>query len=100
MLCCFHTKGEDFSYLYSCLLAYSAEVITINTGVMDSSADFSIDFDSKLVAEYSGVPLEIIRGSNDRGKAVELMGKGAAMIISELILKNQIKLQIKKIYPN
>jgi uncharacterized protein (UPF0261 family) len=35
--------------------------------------------------------LDIIRGSNDRGKAVELMGKGAATIISELVLKNQIK---------
>jgi uncharacterized protein (UPF0261 family) len=91
MLGCFDTKGEDFSYLYSCLLAYGAELITINTGVMDSSVDFPIDFDSKFVAESSGVPLDIIRGSNDRGKAVELMGKGAATIISELVLKNQIK---------
>jgi uncharacterized protein (UPF0261 family) len=40
MLGCFDTKGEDFSYLYSCLLAYGAKVITINTGVMDSSVGY------------------------------------------------------------
>jgi len=58
---------------------------------MESAVDFPIDFDSTLVADRSGVRLNAIRRSNDRGKAVELMGKGAAKVISELARKNQIK---------
>ncbi len=91
MLGCFDTKGEDFSYLLKCLEAKKQQVITINTGVMETQVGFSIDFDSKQVAGASGTSLQSIRQSNDRGKAVELMGKGAAEIIAGLISKNMVK---------
>lgn len=91
MLGCFDTKGEDFSYLLKCLKTKEQEVITINTGVMETIADFSIDFDNEEVAASSGMSLQSIRQAGDRGKAVELMGQGAAAIIAALISKDQIK---------
>ncbi len=91
MLGCFDTKGEDFSYLLKYLEAKKQQVITINTGVMETQVGFSIDFDSKQVAAASGTSLQSIRKSNDRGKAVELMGKGAAEIIADLISKKKVK---------
>ncbi|MCK0191409.1 Tm-1-like ATP-binding domain-containing protein [Arenibacter sp. F20364] len=91
MLGCFDTKGEDFSYLLKSLRALGQQVITINTGVMDTSVDFPIDVDQDAVAAASGAVLETIRKSNDRGRAVELMGKGAAAILAELASKDRIK---------
>ncbi|ASO07218.1 transcriptional regulator [Arenibacter algicola] len=91
MLGCFDTKGEDFSYLLKSLGALGQQVITINTGVMETSVDFPIDVDQDAVAAASGAVLETIRKSNDRGRAVELMGKGAAAILAELASKDRIK---------
>jgi uncharacterized protein (UPF0261 family) len=91
MLGCFDTKGEDFSYLYENILAVGQKVITINTGVMESSVNFKIDYNADLVARKAGATLQEIRNSEDRGKAVEFMGNGAAVIISQLVLENKIK---------
>ncbi|SHG18937.1 Uncharacterized protein, UPF0261 family, partial [Arenibacter palladensis] len=84
------TKGEDFSYLLKSLKALGQQVITINTGVMETSVDFPIDVDQDAVAKASGTSLEAIRKSNDRGRAVELMGKGAASILADLVVKDKI----------
>ncbi len=91
MLGCFDTKGEDFSYLLQCLKKLGEEIITINTGVMECTVDFKIDFEADQVAEAAGTSISNIRESGDRGKAVELMGQGAASIIALLISKNLIK---------
>ena len=91
MLGCFDTKGEDFSYLLRRLRAQGQQVITINTGVMATSVDFPIDVDQDAVARASGTSLEAIRASGDRGKAVELMGLGAAKILADLVAKDRIK---------
>jgi uncharacterized protein (UPF0261 family) len=91
MVGCFDTKGEDFSYLHKCLVDQGQGVISINTGVMDSRADFSIDFNADTVAKFAGTNLKKIKDSGDRGKAVELMGRGAAKIIATLVSENKIK---------
>jgi uncharacterized protein (UPF0261 family) len=91
MLGCFDTKGEDFSYLFQCLKGKEQQIIAINTGVMETAVEFKIDFDNEAVAAASGTTLEAIRHSGDRGKAVELMGKGAAAILSELTSEKRIK---------
>src|SRR5690606_27273646 len=91
MIGCFDTKGEDFSYLFECIRAMGEEVISIDTGVMESSVDFPVDFDNKEVADRSGYSLASIRRANDRGKAVELMGRGAANVISQLVSEGRIK---------
>lgn len=91
MLGCFDTKGEDFSYLLKNLKAQGQQLITINTGVMETSVDFRIDMDQDAVAAAAGSDLETIQKSNDRGRAVELMGKGAAAILADLASKDKIK---------
>ncbi len=90
MLGCFDTKGEDFNYLYECLKGFGEEVITINTGVMETSVNFPIDYGNEIVAENSGTSLATIRTSNDRGMAVELMGQGAAKVIRGLVENNRV----------
>ena len=91
MIGCFDTKGEDFTYLYNCIKVHEKNVICINTGVMDSTAKFPIDFDNEKVAIEAGTSLTSIRESGDRGKAVEFMGKGAAEILYQLVSKEQVK---------
>lgn len=91
MLGCFDTKGEDFSYLYQCLIGMGQALITINTGVMETAVDFKIDIDNLSVAAASGTTLETIRKSGDRGQAVEYMGKGAAVLLGQLAAQNKIK---------
>jgi len=91
VLGCFDTKGEDFTYLLQCLEVQQHSIITINTGVMETSVRFPIDVDNESVAAASGSSLEAIRESGDRGKAVELMGLGCAKILADLVSKDRIK---------
>lgn len=58
---------------------------------MQDCVDFKKDFDNDLVAEASGTSLQSIRDLENRGRAVELMGKGAAKIMSDLVAANRIK---------
>lgn len=91
ILGCFDTKGEDFSYLLECIRAKGQPVISINTGVMESTASFNIDFDNTLVAEAAGTSIQSIIKAGDRGRAVDLMGQGAAKILATLVSENKIK---------
>ena len=84
MLGCFDTKGEIFSFLRDCLLAQGAEVITVNVGVMGSTTLFPIDVEASKVSEAGGGNLEDIRSKNDRGYAMEIMGRGSAEILADL----------------
>lgn len=91
MIGCFDTKGEVFSFLLKNLFKHNQSVISINTGVMETSCDFKIDYNSEDVAAKAGADLLAIRNSNDRGEAVRLMGNGAAAIIAELVKQNKVK---------
>ncbi len=84
MLGCFDTKGEIFAFLRDCLLAQEAEVIAVNVGVMGTTRLFPIDVEATKVCEIAGENLEAIRSKNDRGHAMEIMGRGAAKIFDDL----------------
>jgi uncharacterized protein (UPF0261 family) len=90
MLGCFDTKAEDFGYLHNHLLKQGLKVISINTGVMDTSCSFQIDFEADEVAKASGSTLSELRNSGDRSLAVEKMGIGCANIISKLLLEGKV----------
>lgn len=90
MIGCFDTKGEDFSYLHSCLKETGVEVLTLNTGIFESPTNFKIDFDSADVAEASGSNILELRKSADRGKAIETMGNGAAKIVATLSSQGKV----------
>ncbi|UZD21413.1 Tm-1-like ATP-binding domain-containing protein [Algoriphagus halophytocola] len=84
MLGCFDTKGEIFAFLRKCLLAQGAEVIAVNVGVMGSTALFPIEVEANEVCVIAGGNLEAIRSKNDRGNAMEAMGRGAAKVLANL----------------
>ncbi|NIJ54369.1 Tm-1-like ATP-binding domain-containing protein [Dyadobacter arcticus] len=91
ILGCFDTKGEIFSYLRTCILAKSERVITMNTGVLGTTDLFHIDFESDVVAYEGGGNIASLGEARDRGKAIDIMGKGAARIISKLVANGEIK---------
>lgn len=91
MLGCFDTKGEIFSYLRDCILAKGERIIALNTGVMGTTDRFHIDFESDAVALAGGLTITDLRTKKDRGLAIDVMGKGAAKIVSKLVADDQVK---------
>lgn len=94
MLGCFDTKGEVFSYLRQCLLAQGEQVIAINTGVMGTTELFPVDFEADRVALEAGFTITSLRKEADRGHAVDVMGKGAALLIARLVAERRVKAAI------
>ena len=84
MLGCFDTKGEIFAFLQDCLSEQGAEVIAVNVGVMGSTALFPVDVEANAVCEALGENLQDIRSKNNRGIAMEIMGRGAAIVLKEM----------------
>lgn len=91
---CFDTKGAAFSFLRNCLLARGESVLTINTGVMDTTVDFPIDYTAERVAEAANRSLTDLRTSRDRGRAIDSMGAGAANIVGQLVRSGRVKAAI------
>src|SRR3712207_3719724 len=94
MLGCFDTKGEVFSFLRKCLLAQGEQVVAINTGVMGTTHHFPVDIESDQVALAAGYTINDIRKKADRGYAVEIMGKGAAKMVAQLVAAGKVKAAI------
>ena len=95
MLGCFDTKGEVFSYLRDCLLAEGERVVTMNTGILGTTDLFPVDIEANMVAEEGGQTLTLLQQANDRGHAVDVMGKGAARIMSMLVSEGGIKAAVE-----
>lgn len=91
MLGCFDTKGEDFAFLYECIKAEGECVITINTGVMGTTENFPVDVESDVVALEAGHSITDLKNDKDRGRAVGIMGDGAAKVVAKLIVEEKIK---------
>lgn len=94
MIGCFDTKGEVFFYLREQLIAQGERVVAINTGVVGSTDLFPVDIGADLVAQEADHTLSELRTKGDRGYAVEVMGRGAAKIVSFLISEGGIKAAI------
>ncbi len=94
MLGCFDTKEEDFTFLYNCLTSHNENIISINTGIMGTTNNFPVDFESYVVANEGGHSIEDLRKKRDRGHAVAIMGAGAAKIIGKIVHEKKIKAAI------
>lgn len=88
---CFDTKGPAFALLRNCVLARGESVIMVNTGVMATFVDFPIEYDAEAVAQAANESLMELRASNDRGRAIEVMGTGAAHIVAQLVRAERVK---------
>lgn len=91
VLGCFDTKGDVFSYLLECIRARGETVITINTGIFGTTGAFPVDFESDSVAAEAGHNITDIRRDRDRGKAIDVMGKGASKLVFRLYAEGKIK---------
>ncbi|SIQ91901.1 Uncharacterized protein, UPF0261 family [Maribacter ulvicola] len=90
MIGCFDTKEVDFEYLYACLVQKGVEVISINTGVFGETDLFPVNYSAEKVALNGGTKLSEIRKNKDRGSAIDIMGKGAEKIVTDLVIKGKV----------
>ncbi|MGB9955248.1 Tm-1-like ATP-binding domain-containing protein [Haloferax prahovense] len=77
------TKGEEIGFARDVLEGQGVEVHLIDVGVM-GEPEIDPDTDAAAVAEAGGSTLEALREAGDRGKAIETMGDGAAVVASRL----------------
>lgn len=84
MVGCFDTKGDDFAYLHSCLQRQHVEIISINTGVLGTTELFPVTIEAERVAEAAGSDLSTLKKNKDRGHAIEKMGEGAGIMVTQL----------------
>lgn len=91
VLGCFDTKGDVFAYLRECILARGESVLTINTGIFGTTDSFPVDFESDQVAAEAGGDIAELRKHRDRGRAIDVMGKGASRLVGRLYAEGKIK---------
>jgi uncharacterized protein (UPF0261 family) len=77
------TKGEEFAFVQAALLRRGHNTLVINTGVVGEPA-LPPNITASEVAAAGGVDLNTLRQQADRGKAIDVMAKGAAVLVRQL----------------
>lgn len=77
------TKGEEFAFVQAELLRRGHNTLVINTGVVGEPA-LPPDIAATEVATAGGTELSVLRQQADRGKAIEVLAKGAAIVVRQL----------------
>ena len=83
------TKGADLAFLAGRLRAAGADVIVVDAGTGDP-AGLIPDVDGEAVAAAAGTSRTVLRSAADRGRAVTEMGRGAALVISDLAAQGRV----------
>jgi len=83
------TKGEEFAFVKAALLRRGHQTLVINTGVIGEPA-FTPEISAAQVAAAGGTTLAALQQQADRGKAIETMANGAAVIVQQLHESGQI----------
>jgi len=83
------TKGADFAFLAGRLRAAGAEVIVVDAGT-GSPAGVTPDVDGETVAAAAGTSRADLLAAADRGRAVTEMGRGAALVVADLVAKGRV----------
>ncbi|MDA1191880.1 MAG: Tm-1-like ATP-binding domain-containing protein [Candidatus Poribacteria bacterium] len=77
------TKGDEFRFLKEQVESHGVNTLVINAGI-NGEPTFQPDVDAAAVAEAGGTTLQALRDAGDRGKAVEAMANGVAVIAARL----------------
>jgi uncharacterized protein (UPF0261 family) len=80
----FDTKGEDHAFLREEILKLGDQVLTVNIGVLGSTALFPVDVEAKEVVQAAGLDLEEIRARRDKAEAMKAFDQGAPKLIRQL----------------
>ena len=83
------TKGADLAFLAERLRAAGADVIVVDAGTGDP-AGLVPDVDGEAVATAAGTSRAALREAADRGRAVTEMGRGAALLIADLVVQGRV----------
>jgi uncharacterized protein (UPF0261 family) len=83
------TKGPDFAFLAGRLRAAGAQVIVVDVGVGEPDG-LVPDIDGEAVAAAAGTTRAELREAADRGRAVTDMGRGAALVVADLVAHNRV----------
>lgn len=83
------TKGADFAFLAARLRAAGAEVITVDAGTGEPDG-LTPDIDGDTVAAAAGTTRTSLREAADRGRAVTEMGRGAALVVADLVAQGRV----------
>src|SRR5215469_12834774 len=83
------TKGTDLAFLAGRLRAAGADVIVVDAGTGDP-AGLTPDVDGETVAAAAGASRAGLRSAADRGRAVTEMGRGAAVVIADLVAQGRV----------
>ncbi|SKC73871.1 Tm-1-like ATP-binding domain-containing protein [Maledivibacter halophilus] len=77
------TKGKEFKFIREIIESQGIDTIVINTGVK-GQALCKADISNEEVAKAGGISISELIAQNDRGKAMDVMMKGAAEIVLNL----------------
>jgi len=76
------TKGQEFAFLKAEIEKRGFNTLVVDTGVLGAPF-FSPDVTRERTAEAGGVPLNDLVTRNDRGEAMAVMARGAAVIVRQ-----------------
>lgn len=77
------TKGEEIAFAKEIIEAQGVDVHVVDTGVMEPP-EFEPETTAAEVAEAGGESLDDLRENRERGRAMDVMGRGAAEIAQQL----------------
>lgn len=79
----FDTKGQEFSFLKTEIEKHGCKTFMINVGVL-GDGPFKSDVTADQIAEAGGSTLQKLATEKDRGQAMEVMTRGAAVVAKRL----------------
>jgi uncharacterized protein (UPF0261 family) len=84
------TKGEEYAFLKDLVERRGFAALVVDAGV-SGSPPFAPDVRAAETAEAGGAGLELLRSGGDRGEAVAVMGRGAAVIMRRLAGQGRVQ---------
>jgi uncharacterized protein (UPF0261 family) len=80
----FDTKGEDHAFLREAILKRGHQTLTINIGVLGSTALFPVDYESDAVAKVVGISLADLRSNKNKAVAMKAFDEAAPKLVLQL----------------
>ena len=77
------TKGQDYAFLKAEIEKRGCNTLMIDTGVLGEPA-FPADVSREKVSVAGGISLSELAANQDRGVAMGVMGRGAALVLKQL----------------
>lgn len=79
----FDTKGQEFAFLKAEIEKHGCQAFMINVGVL-GEGPFKADVSAEVIAKAGGSNLQKLAEEKDRGIAMDVMTRGAAVVAKDL----------------